>query len=219
MTSFLAIVKLTCRSAVRSHVFQFLLFILLLGVFLVPNTIKGDGTPYSYMQVSLEYSLTFITVMLMLSGVWLGCQTMTADVEDCRLHLIVVKPISRYLVWLGKLTGVLVVLTSLLIISAAVIYGFILYQYSRQDFSKEERARMENEVLTGRRAYRPVLPNLQEITMQVFQSKKNASGQLLANTLTGNERAKAIDSVYREVVASLAEIKPGQTRIWKKNDI
>lgn len=50
--------------------------------------------------------------------------------------------------------------------------------------------------------------------MQVFQSKKNASGQLLANTLTGNERAKAIDSVYREVVASLAEIKPGQTRIW-----
>ena len=138
MTSFLAIVKLTCRSAVRSHVFQFLLFILLLGVFLVPNTIKGDGTPYSYMQVSLEYSLTFITVMLMLSGVWLGCQTMTADVEDCRLHLIVVKPISRYLVWLGKLTGVLVVLTSLLIISAAVIYGFILYQYSRQDFSKEE---------------------------------------------------------------------------------
>ena len=30
MTSFLAIVKLTCRSAVRSHVFQFLLFLLLL---------------------------------------------------------------------------------------------------------------------------------------------------------------------------------------------
>lgn len=214
MTSFLAIVKLTCKSALRSHVFQFLLFILLLGVFLVPNTIKGDGTPYGYMQVSLEYSLTFITVMLMLSGVWLGCQTMTADVEDCRLHLIVVKPVSRYLVWLGKLTGVLAVLTSLLIISAAVIYGFILYQYSRQDFSKEERARMENEVLTGRRAYRPVLPDLREITLKVFQSKKNASGQLIANTLTGNEREKAIDSVYREVVASLAEIKPGQTRIW-----
>ena len=219
MISFLAIVKLTCRSAVRSHVFQFLLFLLLLGVFLVPNTIKGDGTPYSYIQVSLEYSLTFITVMLMLSGVWLGCQTMTADVEDCRLHLIVVKPISRYLVWLGKLTGVLVVLTTLLIIASAVVYGFILYQYSRQDFSKEERARMENEVLTGRRAYRPVLPDLREITMRVFQSKKNASGQLIANTLTGNERAKAIDSVYREVVASLAEIRPGQTRIWNYENL
>ena len=78
MTSFSAIVKLTCRSAVRSHVFQFLLFVLLLGVLLVPNTIKGDGTAYGYMQVSLEYCFTFITVMLMLSGVWLGCQTMTS---------------------------------------------------------------------------------------------------------------------------------------------
>ena len=57
MTSFSAIVKLTCRSAVRSHVFQFLLFVLLLGVLLVPNTIKGDGTAYGYMQVSLEYCL------------------------------------------------------------------------------------------------------------------------------------------------------------------
>ena len=150
MTSFLAIVKLTCRSAMRSHVFQFLLFLLILGVFLVPNSIKGDGTAYSYMQVSLEYSLSYVTVLLMLSGIWLGCQMMTADVEDCRLHLIVVKPVSRWVVWLGKFTGVLLILTSLLIISSVVIYGFIMYLYSRQNFSEEERKKMENEVLTGR---------------------------------------------------------------------
>jgi len=214
MTSFLAIVKLTCKSALRSHVFQFLLFLLILGVFLVPNSIKGDGTAYSYMQVSLEYSLAFVTVLLMLSGIWLGCQTMTADVEDCRLHLIVVKPISRWLVWCGKFTGVLVVLTTLLIISSAVIYGFIMYQYSRQNFSKEERAKMENEVLTGRRAYRPIVPNLRELTLKEFNLKKNNSGQLLSSILTGNDRDKAIDAVYRQIVASLAEIKPGQTKVW-----
>ena len=46
MTSFLAIVKLTCRSAMRSNVFRFLLFLLIVCVILVPNTIKGDGTAY-----------------------------------------------------------------------------------------------------------------------------------------------------------------------------
>ena len=165
MASFFAIIRLSCRSAVRSHVFQFLLFILLLGVFLVPNTIKGDGTPYGYMQVSLEYSLTFVTVMLMLSGIWLGCQTMTADVEDCRLQLIVVKPVSRYVVWLGKFCGVLMVLTALLLITTGVIYGFIQYQYNRQGFTEEERARMDNEVLTGRLAYQPDLPDVQAFAL------------------------------------------------------
>lgn len=214
MTSLLAIIRLTCRSAMRSHVFQFLLFILLLGVFLVPNTIKGDGTPYGYMQVSLEYSLSFITVMLMLSGVWLGCQTMTADVEDCRLHLIVVKPVSRYVVWLGKFAGVLAVQTALLLISAAVIYGFILYQYNRQSFTPEERARMDNEVLTGRRAYMPDLPGLKEITLKAFNEKKNAQGQLISQTLTGTDRTKALDTIYRQIIAAMAEIKVGQTRYW-----
>ena len=168
MTSFSAIVKLTCRSAVRSHVFQFLLFVLLLGVLLVPNTIKGDGTAYGYMQVSLEYCFTFITVMLMLSGVWLGCQTMTADVEDCRLHLIVVKPVSRYVVWLGKFTGVLAVLAALLLISSAVVYGFILYQSGRQDFPPEERARIKGLLINKFRGdveiLRPGLAMLEEKT-------------------------------------------------------
>ena len=214
MTSFSAIVKLTCRSAVRSHVFQFLLFVLLLGVLLVPNTIKGDGTAYGYMQVSLEYCFTFITVMLMLSGVWLGCQTMTADVEDCRLHLIVVKPVSRYVVWLGKFTGVLAVLAALLLISSAVVYGFILYQSGRQDFPPEERVRMENEVLTGRRAYRPELPDVKAIALKAFNEKKNSQGVLISQVLTGDARAKAIDVIYRQIVAAMAEIPAGKTRYW-----
>lgn len=214
MASFLAIIRLSCRSAVRSHVFQFLLFVLLLGVFLVPNTIKGDGTPYGYMQVSLEYSLTFVTVMLMLSGIWLGCQTMTADVEDCRLQLIVVKPVSRYVVWLGKFCGVLMVLTALLLITTAVIYGFILYQYNRQGFTAEERARMDNEVLTGRRAYQPDLPDVQAYALKAFNEKKNAQGQLLSQVLTGTERTKALSAIYRQLIAAMGEIKVGQTRYW-----
>ena len=43
MIAFPAIVKLTCRSAVRSRVFRFLLLLLLFCAVAVTLTIKGDG--------------------------------------------------------------------------------------------------------------------------------------------------------------------------------
>ena len=74
MTPFFAIVKLTCRSAVRSNVFRFLLFLLIICVILVPNTLKGDGTARGYLQVMLEYSTAFVAVILSTSVIWLACR-------------------------------------------------------------------------------------------------------------------------------------------------
>ena len=54
MTAFLAIVKLTCRSAVRSHIFRLLLILLLLSIFLLPFTLLGDGTPKGEVQIFLQ---------------------------------------------------------------------------------------------------------------------------------------------------------------------
>ena len=149
MTSFLAIVKLTCRSAVRSNVFRFLLFLLIVCVILVPNTIKGDGTAYGYIQVMLEYSTGIVALILSSSIIWLSCSEFCTDMENGRIHMIFVKPVSRIVVWLGKFTGVFLIHLVLLLISFLFIYLFVMFQYNRQKFSPEERARMENEVFAG----------------------------------------------------------------------
>ena len=47
----------------RSNVFRFLLFLLIVCVILVPNTIKGDGTAYGYIQVMLEYSTGIVALI------------------------------------------------------------------------------------------------------------------------------------------------------------
>lgn len=157
MTSFLAIVKLTCRSAMRSNVFRFLLFLLIVCVILVPNTIKGDGTAYGYIQVMLEYSTGIVALILSTSIIWLSCSEFCTDMENGQIHMIFVKPVSRITVWFGKFTGVFLIHLVLLIIASVFIYAFVIFQYNRQKFTPEERAKMENEVFAGRRSYLPVI--------------------------------------------------------------
>ena len=230
MSAFFSIARLTCRGAMRSHVFQFLLAVLLIGVLVVPNSIKGDGSAYGYIQVSLEYSLSFITVMLMLSGIWLGCQTMTQDLEDSRIHLIVVKPVPRPVIWLGKFTGVMFLLTVLLLISSTAVFGFVTWQYRRAGLitdetnaevnvnARREQARIANQVLTGRRVYMPKLPDIEKLTADEFAKKMSETtpdGKKVLNIFTEDQRVKIMDEIRRQVIAGLSEIKSGQSKVWE----
>lgn len=230
MSAYFSIVRLTCRGAMRSHVFQFLLAVLLLGVLIVPNSIKGDGSAYGYIQVSLEYSLSFISTMLMLSGIWLGCQTMTQDLEDSRIHLVAVKPVSRTVIWFGKFSGVMLLLTVLLLISAVAVFGFVTWQYKRAGLisdtkneeanfnARREQTRIANEVLTGRRVYMPKLPDIEKMVADEFSKKMSETtpdGKKVLNIFTEDQRTKIMDEIRRQVKAGLSEVKPGQTRVWE----
>ena len=216
MTSFLAIVKLTCRSAIRSNVFRFLLFLLIICVILVPNTIKGDGTAYGYIQVMLEYSTGIVALILSSSIIWLSCSEFCTDMENGQIHMIFVKPVSRITVWLGKFTGVFLIHLVLLIISFLFIYVFVMFQYNRQKFTPEERAKMENEVFAGRRSYLPVIRDLnQQVEQVVAERIKNASalGETLPD-MSGGGRRKYLESVRMELLAKMGEVPPGGMQQW-----
>ena len=128
MTAFLAIVKLTCKAAVRSHVFQLLLAILISTIIVLPLTVVGDGTAHSYIQIALQYCLGAVSFLLSLSTIWLGCFIMGTDVESYQLHMVISKPVSRIIVWLGKCTGIIIIHTFLLLISSLIVYAFIILQ-------------------------------------------------------------------------------------------
>ena len=155
MKAFWAITFLTIRNALRSHIFQLLLGVLLVAVIAIPTTINGNGTAHGYIQISLKYSLSSIAVLLSLSAVWLGCFSMTQDVEGYQLHQVVTKPVHRAVIWLAKWSGVALVHVVLLLAAATAIYFTILWQYNLQDFSPEEKARISQEVLVGRRVFWP----------------------------------------------------------------
>ena len=141
MTSFLAIAKLTCRSAVRSKVFRFLLCLLLFCSVVIPLTIKGDGTITGEVQILLEYSTGIVGFILSTSIIWMTCSEFCTDMENAQIHLIFVKPISRLIVWAGKFAGVFFLHIILLFIASAVIYGFA--EYKKYQITEREKTRIK----------------------------------------------------------------------------
>lgn len=199
MTAFLAIVKLTIRSAVRSHIFHLLLVLLSLSVFLLPFTLRGDGTPKGEVQLFLQYCLGFAGFILCLSSVWLACSEVSSDVETAQIHMIAVKPVHRAVVLLGKYTGVVLIHLALLLIVAAAVYAFLSVRLTvfesrragleeklkdsnlkvddRERLSQEFEALDENlvmlkeQMLTGRVLYRPVRPDFNAIAQQELERR------------------------------------------------
>ena len=218
MKSLLAIIKLTCKSAVRSHIFQLLLVLLILCIILVPNTISGDGTAWGYIQISLKYSLGVISFVLSLSTVWLGCFALTRDVENYQIHMVITKPVSRVTVWLGKCLGVILINMLLLMISCGIVYFFIIWQFSRQNFSKGERSRITNEVLVGRRVYYPAMPNIGELAKAEYRKRLEAarsSGTPMPET--PEQVKKTLRELRKNVIAGMAEVRfgPSASRVWE----
>lgn len=218
MLPFFAIVRLTCRSAIRSHVFRTLLFLLALSVLLIPNTIKGDGTAAGFIQLILEYSLGFSGAILAISVAWVCCSEIASDVESGQIHLILVKPVPRPVVLLGKFTGVLVIHTVLLVLASAVVYGFVMYQFMRQDFPAEERQRVESEVLTGRRLIPPDKPDFAVLAEKELKHRLETARiderAAIERKLAGDQKREVLAGIERELRFRNGEVDPGETIFW-----
>ena len=168
MKAFRAIVALTFRNAMRSHIFQLLLVLLLLCVTVIPISVSVGKTE-DLIRVSLLYSLWSVSAILALSSLWLGCYIMSHDIDSYQIHMVVSKPVSRITVWLGKWVGINLINIVLLLISGLVVYGVVMYRYQsagEEDIRFSERAqarrnaeserdRIRNQILVGRRSYMP----------------------------------------------------------------
>ena len=195
MKSFWAIVKLTFRNALRSHIFQLLLLVLLLAVIIIPSTVSGDGTAGGFIQVSLLYSLSAVSWILALSSIWLGCYAMTQDIDNYQLHMVVTKPVSRLRIWLAKWVGVYLVHLILLLVATTAIYFIILYKYNAQDFPPEEREKIRNEVMVGRRVFWPERVDLEKESQELVKAK---IARMRANGQDPDTSTSAQDKMLKE---------------------
>ena len=218
MTAFLAIVKLTCRSAVRSHIFRLLLILLLLSIFLLPFTLLGDGSPKGEVQLFLQYCLGFVEFILCLSSVWLACSEVSSDVETAQIHMIVVKPVRRAVVLLGKYTGVVLIHLILLLIAAVAVYAFLSFRLSSADMTEEERLMLNEQVLTARALYKPVRPDFNalaqaELDRRIASAKEHGQETfLLQNDQT---RQEEFLEIRKELIATYGLISEGDSLFWQ----
>ena len=211
MISFWSIVKLTWRSALRSHIFQLLLAVLTGFVIILPLTVAGDGTAYGYIQVSLKYNLSVVAFILSMSSIWLACSVMTQDMESYQLHMIVSKPVSRMKIWLGKCFGVLLINAFLLLIASSVIYGIVVWQFNRSKFPPDEKKKIENEVMTGRRVFYPQLPDVNALAREEYARRLAVAK---STTIKDEKEEVALKELRRQIIAKMSELPYSASKVW-----
>ena len=211
MRAFIAIVKLTLRNALRSHIFQLLLILLVLCVALVPTTV-GGSTALDFIRVSLLYSLSGVGTLLSLSAMWLGCHVMSSDIDDYRLHMVVSKPVSRVTIWLGKFTGVLLLHLVLLSVAAAAIYGVVLWRFHHSDFSEAERERIKLEVLVGRRVFMPERRDYEKLAREELRKRITRMGR----SVSPRQQDRIFKECLKQLIAEDSEVQfgPEHPREW-----
>lgn len=212
MRAFFAIVKLTFRHAVRSHIFQLLLGVLLLCIALIPTTVINSSAA-DFLRSALFYSLWTVGAVLGLSAMWLGCYVMTCDIDSYQLHMVVSKPVSRVVIWCGKWVGVCAVNLLLLVFASAAVYFIILWRFDNLEFQPGEKERMRSEVLVGRRAFSADRPDYGEAVRELARRR---IGRLAAQgkTVDTNMQDKIIKDAQLEVVSADSEVKAGQIKSW-----
>jgi hypothetical protein len=165
----LAISLLTIRAAMRYRVVLVLAILLIGGVIVLPLIIKDDGTARGFTQIILTYTLTLTTALLGFATLWLSCGILAREIEEAQMQMVVVKPIARWQIWIGKWLGIMALNAVLLTIAGVAIYG--LMQWRAQRLPAKAQTELRQEVLVARKAAREPIPPYQTDADRILQER------------------------------------------------
>lgn len=208
----LAIAQLTWKAAVRFRLFVVVTALLLAVVVLLPMLIKDDGTARGFTQILLTYTLTGITGLLGLSTLWLSCGTLARDIEECQIQMVVVKPVPRWQVWVGKWLGIVSLNAALLAISGASV--FLLLQWRATRLPEAEQRILRSQVLVSRGSAKPADPSA-DIEARVNEELRKQ----LADHPVRNVNLPEVKRQIRERVTAEFQVVPSKAFRWWNVDL
>lgn len=204
------IAVLTWKAAFRFRLFLVLALLLLAAVVGLPLLIKDDGTARGFTQILLTYTLSSITGLLGLSTLWLACGTLARDIEECQMQMVVVKPVGRWQIWLGKWIGLMSLNAALLLISGLSV--FVILQWRAAHLPAAEQQKLRNEVLVARASARP--PSLASEIAQETDRQLRAAREKNPH-LTTAEVAQLREQIRQNLLSFIQNVPPGYQQSWK----
>ncbi len=119
MVRLLAIAGMTIRAALRMRLFWILAALLAAVCFLLPPTLRDDGTAAGRVTIVLTYLLQGSRAVLCLATVWLAADSLGNELHRRHIHLLATKPVGRWRIWAGKWLGLMALNTALLVMVGA----------------------------------------------------------------------------------------------------
>ncbi len=150
MSRILSVARFTILSILRFRLGLVMLVVLGAGVAGLPFIIRHNGTAEAFVQVYLTYTVGFVSLILGLMTLWLGCSLLSRDIEESQLQLVTTKPVGRWEIWAGKWLGLLVFNAVLLAVSGGAVFGLLHYQAGK--LPQEEQQVLRQTVMVARNA-------------------------------------------------------------------
>ena len=208
MNGILAIAFLQIRAAIRSKLFISLMVVLFLVLIGLPLTIKGDGTMVGQLKVLLYYTLGLATLILGITTLWVSSGAISQEIESRQIHLVIVKPVHYFQIWLGKFLGLLAMNVMLLCFTGFTVLGLVYWTVSSGAGSDQEKKVLKEELLAGRRLIKPA-DNLQQEARERYNILVN-KGVIPADI----SREDVLMSIKKELLAEQTVVKPSSIKRW-----
>ena len=148
------IAKQTLKAAIRYRFVVAMAVALLVIVFGIPLLVKSDGTAKGTVQIVLTYTLGSTTALLGIASLWMGCGTLSREIEDNVMQMVAVKPIARWRVWFGKWLGIMLLNAALMVPTGLAIFFLVAARADSPELSVFEKAKLQDEVLVSRSSLR-----------------------------------------------------------------
>ena len=209
MNQVAAIALLALRQTLRARVVLALLALLLAAAFLLPLAIRHDGTPEGLIRLHLTYSLGIAGFLLSLVTLWSGCAAISKEADDKTLQLLLVKPVPRLRIWLGKWLALLVLNAVLLALAGGAAAAGLHAQLRRGGFDPVALDRARLTALTALDTIHSPLPDIEDDVRADYDALRARNG-----IPPGIREEVLLDSLRRARLARLYSIPPGESRTW-----
>jgi hypothetical protein len=173
---------------------------------LLPLLLDGDGTAAGKAQMILSYNFTAALCILSLATIWTSCGSISREISDRQLQMVLCKPVTAGQIWLGKWLGILLV-TAFLLGLCTLITFFAVHLVLPADTGPQSPSA---SVLTCRMALAPALPPLDnEVALRI---KSLRAEGILTKTVSD---LQVWDEIRRQVVSERQVAAGGTSREWR----
>ncbi|MBK9119369.1 MAG: hypothetical protein IPM18_07165 [Phycisphaerales bacterium] len=206
-----AIARLTLAEGIRMRVVLVCLIVLLLLIVRMPFVLRGDETVAGRLQNFLSYSLAALGAFLSVATIFFSCATLSNELRDKSLHMVVTKPVSRLRILLGKWLGVNLLALLVLAPCGAAIYGFAQYIRTRQVAFERDRLQVRDVVWTARTAANPVKPVDEFMT----QAESWVNERQRTGLVSEDQKRNVLMDRLRQIENEWRAVPSGGTRVYE----
>jgi len=208
MRRILAIASIACRSAIRSRLVLAVSLLILAIIVALPMTIEGDGTVRGQVVITLHYTLTAVSFLLALVTIWLGCASISLEVQQRQIHLLHTKPVRPIELWLGKWLGLLTVNAGILVFTGIITLLVVGRTFQAGQFAGPQAKDALDEIWRARTPVAPIYNGLdQQVNAMVDE-------RLLQGDLQDAPRSELEKAARGSLLNRLHTVAPQAKQTW-----